>query len=54
MMAHNHPQQDLTPSSRVSEDSYSVLSYNESLKKKKKNSILLKIHTSYGKRRHYR
>jgi DNA repair protein RadC len=27
MVAHNHPQQDLTPSSGVSEDSYSVLTY---------------------------
>jgi hypothetical protein len=27
MVAHNHLQQDLTPSSGVSEDSYSVLTY---------------------------
>jgi DNA repair protein RadC len=27
MVAHNHPQQHLTPSSGVSEDSYSVLTY---------------------------
>jgi hypothetical protein len=27
MVAHNHPQQDLTPSPGVSEDSYSVLTY---------------------------
>jgi hypothetical protein len=38
MVAHNHPQQDLTPSSGVSEDSYSVLTYINkiNLKKKKK------------------
>jgi DNA repair protein RadC len=29
MVAHNHPQRDLTPSSGVSEDSYSVLTYNK-------------------------
>jgi hypothetical protein len=29
MVAHNHLQQDLTPSSGVSEDSYSVLTYNK-------------------------
>jgi hypothetical protein len=33
MVAHNHPKQDLTPSSGVSKDSYSVLTYNKSLKK---------------------
>jgi DNA repair protein RadC len=27
MVAHNHPKQNLTPSSGVSEDSYSVLTY---------------------------
>jgi hypothetical protein len=37
-VAHNHPQQDLTPSSGVSEDSYSVLTYINkiNLYKKKK------------------
>jgi hypothetical protein len=29
MVAHNDPEQDLTPSSGVSEDSYSVLTYNK-------------------------
>jgi DNA repair protein RadC len=29
MVAHNHPQQDLMPSSEVSEDSHSVLTYNK-------------------------
>jgi DNA repair protein RadC len=29
MVAHNHPQRDLTPCSEVSEDSYSVLTYNK-------------------------
>jgi hypothetical protein len=29
MVAHNHLSQDLTPSSGVSEDSYSVLTYNK-------------------------
>jgi hypothetical protein len=39
MAVHNHPQQDLTPSSGVSEDSYSVLTYiNKINLKKKKNS----------------
>ena len=41
MVAHNHPQQDLTPSAGVSEDSYSVLTYINKInefKKKKKNS----------------
>ena len=28
MVVHNHPEGDLTPSSGVSEDSYSVLMYN--------------------------
>jgi hypothetical protein len=28
MVAHNHPQWDLVPSSGVSENSYSVLTYN--------------------------
>jgi DNA repair protein RadC len=41
MVAHNHPQQDLTPSSGVSEDSYSVLTYINkiNLKKKKENYV---------------
>jgi DNA repair protein RadC len=40
MVAHNHPQQDLTPSSGVSEDSYSVLTYINkiNLLKKKNNN----------------
>jgi DNA repair protein RadC len=29
MVAHNHPSQDLVPSSGLSEDSYSVLTYNK-------------------------
>jgi hypothetical protein len=29
MVAHNHPWRDLTPSSGVSEDSYSALTYNK-------------------------
>jgi DNA repair protein RadC len=29
MVAHNHPKLALTPSSGVSEDSYSVLTYNK-------------------------
>jgi hypothetical protein len=29
MVAHNHPKGDLTPSSGVSEDSFSVLTYNK-------------------------
>jgi hypothetical protein len=29
MMAHNNPEQDLTPSSGVSEDSYRVRTYNK-------------------------
>jgi hypothetical protein len=39
MVAHNHPrqQQDLTPSSGVSEDSYSVLTYINKINLKKKN-----------------
>ena len=36
MVAHNHPQQDLTPSSGVSEDSYSVLTYINKINLKKK------------------
>jgi hypothetical protein len=34
-VAHNHPQQDLTSSSGVSEDSYSVLTYINKLSLKK-------------------
>jgi hypothetical protein len=29
MVAHNHPKRNLMPSSGVSEDSYSVLTYNK-------------------------
>jgi hypothetical protein len=36
MVAHNHLQQDLTPSSGVSEDSYSVLTYINKVNFKKK------------------
>jgi hypothetical protein len=36
MVAHNHLQQDLTPSSGVSEDSYSVLTYINKINLKKK------------------
>jgi hypothetical protein len=38
MVAHNHPQQDLTPSSGVSEDSYSVLTYINKINLKKKKT----------------
>jgi hypothetical protein len=38
MVAHNHPQQDLTPSSGVSEDSYSVLTYINKINLKKKEN----------------
>jgi hypothetical protein len=34
MVAHNHPSWGLMPSSGVSEDSYSVLTYNKSFFKK--------------------
>jgi DNA repair protein RadC len=33
MVVHNHPEGDLTPSSGVSEDSYSVLTYNKQTNK---------------------
>jgi hypothetical protein len=36
MVAHNHPERDLTPSSGVSEDSYSVFTYNKSINQSKK------------------
>jgi hypothetical protein len=36
MVTHNHPKQDLTPSSGVSEDSYSVLTYINKTNLKKK------------------
>jgi hypothetical protein len=36
LVAHNHLQQDLTPSSGVSEDSYSVLTYINKINLKKK------------------
>jgi DNA repair protein RadC len=39
MVAHNHPQQDLTPSSGVSEDSYSVLKYINKINLKKKRNV---------------
>jgi hypothetical protein len=39
-VAHNHPQQDLTPSSGVSEDSYSVLTYINKINLKKYIYIL--------------
>jgi hypothetical protein len=43
MVAHNHPQQDLTPSSGVSEDSYSVLTYINKINLLKKKKKLLRL-----------